>query len=608
MCGIIGYTGHRQALDIVIGGLRRLDYRGYDSAGIALHGEGGLLVSKAPGSVSGLRRQLNGQPTLGLCAIGHTRWATHGAPNEANAHPHLSCSGDIALVHNGVIENAEDLRTLLKRRGHHFRSETDTEVLAHLLEDAEGSTLEDRVFEALEVVEGTYGMAAVWTAEPEKIVLARNGSPLLVGIGEGEFFLASDAAAVLEHTRSIVHLEDGDVSVLTPDGYRIVDRSWQTQNRAVDRIQWSLSDVELNGFDSFMHKEIHEQPESTRRAISGRLQPDAGLVRLGGLGLGVEEIRNIDRILILGCGTSWHAGLIARQAIQELSGIPVSVEYASEFQYASGLDLGRTISIAVSQSGETADTLGAVRTARAAGSYVLGVVNVVGSTLARESDSGVYLRAGPEIGVASTKAFTSQVITLLMLALRFGWARGLPGPEGSRLARELDEIPELIHRALRLEPEMEVLAKELYEARSFLYLGRGASFPVALEGALKLKEISYIHAEGYPAAEMKHGPIALVDEEMPVVCVAPSDPLLPKMVANIQEVRARGGQVLAVGSEGDDILDAVADRVIRVPATSKLFSPLVTVIPLQLLAYHIARLRGCNVDRPRNLAKSVTVE
>jgi len=608
MCGIVGYTGSRSAVGIVLDGLDRLEYRGYDSAGIALQNGRGLVVNKVSGPVSGLRRREGLPKTEAHCGIGHTRWATHGAPSEANAHPHTCCEGEIAVVHNGVIENADALRSLLTERGHHFRSETDTEVLAHLIEDASGTALETRVAEALEHVEGTYGLAVVWKEEPTKIVVARNGSPVLLGIGEGENFLASDAAAVLEHTRRIVHLEDGDLATVTPDSLRVTDRDDQLQERVVDEIGWSLSETDLGSNPNYMHKEIAEQPDAISRALSGRLQAETGEVRLGGLGLTDREIEDVDRILMVACGTSWHAALIARYAVQELSGIPVAVEYASEFRYMSRSDLSGTLTVAVSQSGETADTLEAARAAQDAGSRLVGVVNVVGSTLAREAPSGIYLRAGPEIGVASTKAFTSQVSTLLLLALRLGAARGLDTDARRSLAGHLRLIPELVSDALELEDQVRELAREFQDARSFLYLGRGVSFPVALEGALKLKEISYIHAEGYPAAEMKHGPIALIDDEMPVVCVAPRDDLFCKMHANIQEVRARGGRIISVTTRGNAELDAVSDHVLRVPGTSKLLSPLVTVIPLQLLAYEIALLRGCNVDRPRNLAKSVTVE
>ncbi len=608
MCGIVGYTGRRDAAEIVLAGLNRLEYRGYDSAGVAIQNGAGLLVRKVSGTVSRLRERFELEPVAGHCAIGHTRWATHGAPTEINAHPHSGCTGDLALVHNGVVENAAPLRNLLESRGHRFASDTDTEVLAHLVEEAEGDVLEDKVLAALKHIQGTYGMAVVWEREPSKIVIARNGSPVLLGLGGSELYFASDASALIEHTRSIVHLEDGDLVVLTPDSYKVVDGNARVAQRAVDHIEWSLSEVDLGIHPNYMHKEIAEQPEAIRRALSGRLRSDADLVRLGGLQLTDGEIREIQRIVMVACGTSWHASLLGRYAIEQLTSIPVTVEYASEFRYLPRADLHGTATIAVSQSGETADTLEAARAARAAGSRLLGLVNVVGSTLAREASSGIYLRAGPEIGVASTKAFTNQVAILLLLAMYLGKVRGHHAAEISMLSCGLEAIPDLVEKALEVEPEVEAIAREFHGARNFLYLGRGVSFPVALEGALKLKEISYIHAEGYPAAEMKHGPIALIDHEMPVVCVAPSDSLFLKMVANVEEVRARGGRVIAICSEGEHRLDRLAEYVVRVPSGPRLLSPLLTVVPLQMLAYHIALLRGCNVDRPRNLAKSVTVE
>lgn len=609
MCGIVGYTGRREAVEIVLGGLDRLEYRGYDSAGIAVQNGKGLVVDKVSGSVARLRERIADGLIVGSCGIGHTRWATHGPPTEANAHPHLGCGHDLAVVHNGVVENADALRTALLRRGHTFKSDTDTEILAHLIEEAPGASLEDRVIDALKHVEGTYGLAVVWDAEPGKIVVARHGSPVLLGVGEGEYFVASDASAILEHTRRMVYIEDGDVAVITRDNYRVIDRGSVVQERSVDEVAWELAEIDRGIHPNFMHKEIAEQPDVIRRTLAGRLLPKEGGVRLGGLGLDDGDIQGIRRLIMVACGTSWHACLLARYAIEELSGIPVSVEYASEFRYLASSDLNGTVTIAVSQSGETADTLEALRAAQRAGSRILGVVNVVGSSVAREAESGIYLRAGPEIGVASTKAFTSQVATLLLLAMRLGKARGMEAAALSELGMALDEIPTLMEKALQTDDQIRDIASEFSHASSFLYLGRSVSFPVALEGALKLKEISYIHAEGYPAAEMKHGPIALIDEDMPVVCIAPGDELLPKMISNVQEVRARGGRVIAICSEScEGELATLAEHVISVPQTPKLLSPLVTVIPLQLLAYHIAMDRGCDVDRPRNLAKSVTVE
>jgi len=608
MCGIIGYTGKREAGPLLVEGLLRLEYRGYDSAGVAIQNGKGVIVTKLAGRVVKLRERLDSSPVHGVNGIAHTRWATHGAPTERNAHPHQDCGGEIAVVHNGIIENAEALRTRLQRAGHHFASETDTETLAHLIEDAPGTTLEERVIAALAHVEGTYGLAVMSSAEPRKIVVARQGSPLLIGVGEGEHFVASDASAVLGHTRSVVFLDDGDVAVLTPDGYRVLDHAEREQQRAVDDIEWDLEAIELGGYAHFMLKEICEQPETVYSTLRGRLLADQGTARLNGLNLPPEEVRQITRIVIVACGTSWHAGLVGRHVLEELTGLPVQVEYASEYRYRRQLAIPGTLTIAVSQSGETADTLEAIRAAHRAGSRVVGIVNTVGSTIARESDGGIYLHAGPEVGVASTKAFTSQVVAFLLLALYLGRQRGLSLEEGRRIVDDLAALPAKVRAALALEPQVRELAESYAHAPNALYLGRGVNFPVALEGALKLKEISYIHAEGYPAAEMKHGPIALIDEAMPVLFVAPDDEVFQKVRSNMQEVRARGGRIVTVTSAGAPDLGGLVQHQLRVPVTHRLLSPVVTVIPLQLLAYHIAVLRGCDVDRPRNLAKSVTVE
>ena len=609
MCGIVGYCGTREAAPILIEGLHRLEYRGYDSAGVAVQNGTGVVLRKLAGRVTRLQQLLDAEPVLGQSGIAHTRWATHGAPTRTNAHPHTDCSGTIALVHNGIIENADALRTKLEQAGHEFGTETDTETLAHLIEEAPGATLEDRVIAALAHVEGTYGLAVIASTEPGKIVVARQGSPVLLGIGDGEYFVASDASAVLEHTRSVVYLDDGDIAVVTPEGYRVLDRQQRDQVRTVSDIEWDLAAIELGGYPHFMLKEIYEQPETVTATLRGRLLFEEGTARLNGLNLTSEDCGAIQRILIVACGTSWHSGLVGRYALEELSHIPVDVEYASEYRYRPRLHLPGTLAIAISQSGETADTLEAMRAARAAGCRVVGVVNTVGSTIARESDGGIYLHAGPEIGVASTKAFTSQITALLLLGLYLGRQRGvLSAEQGRDFATELANLPELVTRTLELSSGIVDLAKNYADTRNALYLGRGVNFPVALEGALKLKEISYIHAEGYPAAEMKHGPIALIDENMPVVFVAPHDHVYQKVLANMQEVKARGGRILALTSEGNGSLGRLVDHQIYVPATAPLLSSVVTAIPLQLLAYHIAVLRGCDVDRPRNLAKSVTVE
>src|SRR2546423_8334869 len=616
MCGIVAYTGKRQAASILLRALARLEYRGYDSAGIAIETGGGLTTRKLAGRVAALGALVHDAPVPGRSGIAHTRWATHGVPNLVNAHPHGDCRGDIAVVHNGIIENAEVLRAALRESGHHFNSDTDTETVAHLIEVSEGDSLEQRVIAALEHVTGTYGLAVISADEPGKIVVARQGSPVLVGVGDREYFVASDASAILEHTRSVVYLNDGDIAVLTPAGYRVIDRTSQVQERAVDALAWDLEAIELGGHAHFMMKEILEQPETVRSTLRGRLIGDGSVARLNGLNLSAAECADIKRINIVACGTSWHAGLVGRQILEDLADIPVLVEYASEYRYRrqprpSG-NPGTRLTIAISQSGETADTLEAMRAARANGSRVIGIVNVVGSTIAREADGGIYLHAGAEIGVASTKAFTSQIVALALLGGYLGSQRGgrLAPETAQELLCNLTRLPDLIAETLELEPAVKAVAEQWADARHALYLGRGVNFPVALEGALKLKEISYIHAEGYPAAEMKHGPIALIDAEMPVVFVAPHDAVYTKVVSNMHEVRARGGRILAITTQGNgNVQEAgLADYQLRVPKTMPLLSPILTVIPLQLLAYHIAVLRGCDVDRPRNLAKSVTVE
>ena len=610
MCGIIGYTGSgaRSVAPILVRGLGRLEYRGYDSAGIAVQTEDRIDTRKLAGRVPDLQALIARQPAPGFCGIAHTRWATHGPPTTRNAHPHADCGERLALVHNGIIENADALRAALERAGHTFRTETDTETLAHLIEDAPGDTLEARVITALEDVVGTYGLAVISADDPQKIVVARQGSPVLLGIGDGEYFVASDAAAILEYTRSIVHLDDGDIAVLTPGGYHVIDRESHVLLREVNDVTWDLEAIELNGYAHFMQKEISEQPETVRATLRGRLVFDEGVARLNGLNLTPADCAAIRHITIVACGTSWHSGLVGRHILESLTQIPVTVEYASEYRYRRPIPLPGTLTIAISQSGETADTLEAMRAARALGSRVIGLVNVVGSTIARECDGGIYLHAGPEIGVASTKAFTSQIVALALLSVYLGRERGLSLEQRQDIVCGLAQLPALVARALALEPEIKLLAQEFAEVRNALYLGRGVNFPVALEGALKLKEISYIHAEGYPAAEMKHGPIALIDDEMPVVFVAPHDEVYPKVVSNMQEVKARGGRIVAITTEGNGDLGTLVRHQLRVPQTVPLLSPIITVIPLQLLAYHIAVLRGCDVDRPRNLAKSVTVE
>ena len=610
MCGIVAYTGPRQGAALVLEGLKRLEYRGYDSAGLAVVNASGLEVHKAPGKITMLEKRLAGRMPEGHTAMAHTRWATHGAPNEVNAHPHTDCGGTVAVVHNGIIENAGVLRTALTKRGHVFRSETDTEVLAHLIEElhGKGESLGDAVAGALQQVEGTYGIAVLSTREPDTIVAARKGSPLLVAIGPGENWVASDASAVLAHTRSVVYLDDGEIAVVRPNDYRILDLASVEKEKAVTHIEWDLGTIERGGYQHFMLKEIMEQPESVRNTLRGRLLEEEGAVRLGGLNLSDEELLKVDRIVITACGTSWHSGLIGEYMMEELARIPTEVEYASEFRYRNPIVDERTLVVGISQSGETADTLAALREAKRRGARTLGLVNVVGSTIAREVDGGIYLHAGPEIGVASTKAFTSQIVALALLTLQMGRLRSLSILQGREVVRALARLPELVERVLAKAPEVEQIAERLVRTANVLYLGRGYNFPVALEGALKLKEISYIHAEGYPAAEMKHGPIALIDDLMPVVFVAPRDAVYQKVVSNIEEVKARGGRVIAIVTEGDTGVARLADHKIEIPETLDLLTPVLSVLPLQLLAYYIAVRRGCNVDQPRNLAKSVTVE
>ena len=608
MCGIVGYVGLRQAAPLLIEGLKRLEYRGYDSAGIALISEGRLLVEKTAGKIAQLEAQLGSDVPPSVTGIAHTRWATHGAPNTRNAHPHADCTGSLAVVHNGIIENATVLRAKLEEKGHKFSSDTDTEVLAHLVEEFYDGSLVDAVGAALREVEGTYGIAVVSTREPDTVVAARLGSPLLIGVGDGENYIASDPSAVLRHTRSVVYLDEGEMAVVTPAGYRLMDRQSTPLTKAVSRIDWDLATVERGGYAHFMLKEICEQPESIRNLLRGHLLEEEGAARLGGLNLSDEELLGINRIVITACGTSWHAALVGEYMLEEIARIPVEVEYASEFRYRSPILDGHTLVIVISQSGETADTLAALREAKRRGARTLGLVNVVGSTIAREVDGGIYLHAGPEIGVASTKAFTSQIVALALFTLYLGRRRSLSVLQGREIVQALQRLPEQVETVLAKQPEIETLAERFTRAMNVLYLGRGFNFPVALEGALKLKEISYIHAEGYPAAEMKHGPIALIDELMPVVFIAPQDAVYVKIQSNIEEVRARGGRVVAVVTEGDTAIRKLADHAFEIPKTLDMLTPVLASVPLQLLAYHIAVRRGCNVDQPRNLAKSVTVE
>ncbi|MGA1416823.1 MAG: glutamine--fructose-6-phosphate transaminase (isomerizing) [Gemmatimonadaceae bacterium] len=608
MCGIVGYIGPKDATPILIGGLKRLEYRGYDSSGVALIDRGALETRRAEGKIARLEGVLAEQPVTGHVGIGHTRWATHGPPSDRNAHPHLSTDNTVAVVHNGIIENADALRTELKSKGHLFRSDTDTEVLSHLIQELFEGSLEEAVIGALRVVEGTYGIAVVSSKDPGKIVGARKGSPLLVGVGDGQYFLASDASAILAHTREVIYLNEGDLVVLTADGYRILDINASPIRRSVETIAWDLDAIERGGYEHFMLKEIFEQPQTVANTMRGRLRLEEGTSKLGGLNMSHDELMAIDNIVITACGTSWHSALIGELMIEDMARVPVEVEYASEFRYRNPIITPTTLCIVISQSGETADTLAAMREAKARGARTLGLVNVVGSTIAREDDGGIYLHAGPEIGVASTKAFTSQVVALALFALKLARKRNLSVTRGREMTQALDLLPRQIQGILDQAPAIEAIAEAYRDAHNFLYLGRGYNFPAALEGALKLKEISYIHAEGYPAAEMKHGPIALIDEKMPVVFIAPHDSVFEKVVSNIQEVKARGGKTIVITSRDEPALAGLMDHEIRIPETVDMLTPVLASIPLQLLAYYIAVKRGANVDQPRNLAKSVTVE
>jgi glucosamine--fructose-6-phosphate aminotransferase (isomerizing) len=593
---------------MLLEGLRRLEYRGYDSAGVALSDANGIAIRRAAGKISKLDAAIAAAPVTGTCGIAHTRWATHGPPTERNAHPHVSQDGTIALVHNGIIENANILRERLEGLGYVFKSDTDTEVLSHLIQELYTESLEQAVVTALTHVEGTYGIAVVSSRDPGTIVAARKGSPLLLGIGDGEYFIASDASAILAHTRQVIYLDDDDVVTVTPTGYRIIDIDSVPRDREVSRIDWNLAEIERGGYAHFMLKEIFEQPQTVTNTMRGRLLVEDGTSKLGGLNLTHDDLLEIDNVIITACGTSWHSALIGEMMIEELCRIPVEVEYASEFRYKNPIVSPNTLCIVISQSGETADTLAAMREAKRRGAKTLGLVNVVGSTIAREDDGGIYLHAGPEIGVASTKAFTSQVVALALLTLKLARKRDLAVTTGIQIAKALEALPGQIQQILDQAARIEEIAEEFKRAANFLYLGRGYNFPVALEGALKLKEISYIHAEGYPAAEMKHGPIALIDEMMPVVFVAPHDSVFEKIVSNIQEVKARKGNIIAITSRDEPALKGLVDYEVRIPETIELLSPVLAAVPLQLLAYYIAVKRGSNVDQPRNLAKSVTVE
>ncbi|MBL7946452.1 MAG: glutamine--fructose-6-phosphate transaminase (isomerizing) [Flavobacteriales bacterium] len=613
MCGIVAYLGEKEAYPILINGLRRLEYRGYDSAGVALLQGDQLTIYKCQGKVSDLEAHINGRSTKASLGIGHTRWATHGPPNDVNAHPHQGTSGDLALIHNGIIENYAPIKEELVHRGHVFRSDTDTEVLVHLIDDiqrTEKVDLAEAVRLALASVVGAYAIVVIDRKAPDVMVAARKSSPLVIGIGEGEYFCASDATPIVEHTKNVVYLEDGEIAVLhRRSGLKIRNIKNQVKTPFIQELELQIEALEKGGYDHFMLKEIHEQSRSIRDSMRGRLNLAKGEVVLGGIKDYEQKFINAKRILIVGCGTSWHAGMVGEYLFEEFARIPVEVEYASEFRYRNPIVNEDDIVIAISQSGETADTLAAIELAKGRGATIIGICNVVGSSIARVTHAGSYTHAGPEIGVASTKAFTAQVTVLTLMALMIGQKKGmLSGGNFYRLLNELDAIPDKVQKVLQKEAQIKYIADIYKDANNALYLGRGYTFPVALEGALKLKEISYIHAEGYPAAEMKHGPIALIDDAMPVFVIATKGASYEKVVSNIQEVKARKGKIIAIVTEGDTVVKELADHVIEIPDAPDALVPLLSVVPLQLISYHIAVMRGCNVDQPRNLAKSVTVE
>jgi len=608
MCGIVAYAGRDQAVPILLDALGRLEYRGYDSAGLAVQNGTGIVRRRVAGRVEALSRLTDRRPILGTSGIAHTRWATHGAPSEENAHPHIDCRGQIAVAHNGIIENAAVLRADLERRGHRFKSDTDTEVLAHLIEEYWVPPLHLTVTRVLEMVEGTFGLVAMSAREPGRVVCARRGSSLLIGLGSGAIFAASDASAIVPHTRRVIYLEDGELAVLDSEGCDILSMAEMSRIvKPVAELDWEMEPPGHAGYAHYMLKEIHEQPQAIAAALRERLLPEAGAARLAGLTAVAPVLAKARRIVFTACGTSWHAGLVGKYVVEEYAGLPAEIEYASEWRYRTPALGPGTVVVGISQSGETADTLAALELARRRGCATIGIVNAVGSSVARLTDAVLYLHAGPEIGVASTKAFTSQVVSLVLFALYLGRRRGLDEASARALIEGLQALPAQVQEILDRSDEIEALAGRLAHHLNFLYLGRGYGLPAALEGALKLKEISYVHAEGLSAAEMKHGPIALIDEHMPVVAVAPRDALFPKVLANLHEVKARGGHLVVI-TTGPDGLEHLADDCVFVPGTVDALQPVLTSIPLQLLAYHIGVLRGCDVDKPRNLAKSVTVE
>ena len=614
MCGIIGYIGAKPVVPVLLEGLRRMEYRGYDSAGVALVSPEGIALRRSAGKLANLENTIRTEPVDGLYGVGHTRWATHGRPTEENAHPHRDCTGRIVVVHNGIIENYLELKHELQTQGHEFKTETDTEIVAHLVErEMHGDGLENAVRRALTYMRGMFAIVLVSVEDPEKIVAVRNGPPIVVGLGQDEFFVASDIPAILTHTRDVVFLGDEEMAIITRSGVQFTDYSGRAVSKTTQRVMWDPIAAEKGGHKHFMLKEIYEQPTAARDTILGRVSLDRGRIFLEDLNIPEQTFRDLQKVTIVACGTSWHAGLVGKYLIEALAQVPVEVDYGSEYRYRSPIVARNELTIVITQSGETADTLAALREGRRKGSSSIAICNVVGSMATREADGTVYTHAGPEIGVASTKAFTSQLVALQLLALHMAQVRGTLDEDSIRRhIEELLQIPHTIEQAIKASAPMEKVAEKFYNRTDFLFLGRGINYPIALEGALKLKEISYIHAEGYPAGEMKHGPIALIDESMPVVAIAPNDHVFEKMIGNVQEAKARGGSVIAITSDGDPRMSAVIDPqhdvMVSMPSTTPLLTPIIMTIPLQLLAYHIAVRRGCDVDQPRNLAKSVTVE
>ena len=614
MCGIIGYIGSKPVVPVLLDGLRRMEYRGYDSAGVAVVSPEGISLRRSAGKLANLEQAIRVEPVNGLYGVGHTRWATHGRPTEENAHPHRDCTGKIVVVHNGIIENYLELKKELQSQGHTFKTETDTEIVAHLVErEMHGDGLENAVRRALTYMRGMFAIVLVSVEDPEKIVAVRNGPPIVVGLGQDEFFVASDIPAILAHTRDVVFLGDEEMAIITRSGVQFTDYQGRTVSKTTQRVLWDPIAAEKGGHKHFMLKEIFEQPTAARDTILGRVSLDRGQIFLADLNISEETLRAVQKISIIACGTSWHAGLVGKYLIEALAQVPVEVDYGSEYRYRNPIVAANELTIVITQSGETADTLAALREAKRKGAHSIAICNVVGSMATREAEGTVYTHAGPEIGVASTKAFTSQLVALQLLALYLAQVRGtLTTPLIRNHISELLQLPHIIEQAIKASSAMEKVAERFYNRSDFLFLGRGINYPIALEGALKLKEISYIHAEGYPAGEMKHGPIALIDERMPVVAIAPNDHVFEKMIGNVQEAKARGGSVISLTTDGDArmaaVLDPQNDMMVSLPPTTDLLTPVVMTIPLQLLAYHIAVRRGCDVDQPRNLAKSVTVE